>query len=159
MFLCIKTETKPNITEEERAVLEKLVDSGKLPSKVAIRLLVILNRAAGKTLESISDFLSVSLSSVIRYIKRFNSDGLESLLKDKTRKPGKAPISVETKNKLCAIACNEKPKDATHWSVRSLAKRVGISKSAVNNILRERGIKPHLVETSLFSGDERPGFN
>jgi transposase len=151
----MKPETKPNITGEELAVLKKLVDSGKLPSKVAIRLLVILNRAAGKTLESISDFLSVSLSSVIRYIKWFNADGLESLLKDKTRKPGKAPVSVETKNKVCAIACNEKPKDVTHWSVRSLAKRVGISKSAVNNILRERGIKPHLVETFRFSNDEK----
>jgi transcriptional regulator with XRE-family HTH domain len=62
---------------------------------------------------------------------------------------------VETKNKLCAIACNEKPKDATHWSVRSLAKRVGISKSAVNNILRERGVKPHPVETFRFGGDEK----
>jgi transposase len=63
------------------AVLRTLADSGKLPSKFAIRLLVILNRAAGKTPESISEFLAVSLSSVIRYVKRFNSDGLESLLK------------------------------------------------------------------------------
>jgi hypothetical protein len=39
--------------------------------------------------------------------------------------------------------------------VRSLAKRVGISKSAATNILRERGIKPHPVETFQFSGDER----
>jgi transposase len=39
--------------------------------------------------------------------------------------------------------------------VRSLAKRVGISKSAVNNILRERGIKPHLVETFRFSSEEK----
>jgi transposase len=155
MFLYMKTETKPNITEEELAVLRKLVDSGKLPSKTAIRLLVILNRAEGKTLESISDFLPVSLSSVSRYIKRFNAGGLESLLKDKTRKPGKAPVSVETKNKLCAIARNEKPKDAAHWSVRSLAKRVGISKSAAANILRERGIKPRPVETFQFSSDER----
>jgi transposase len=151
----MKTETYPVITEEELAVLRTLVDSGKLPSKFAIRLLVILNRAAGKTLESISEFLAVSLSSVIRYVKRFNSGGLESLLKDKTRKPGKTPVSVETKNKICATACNEKPKNAAHWSVRSLAKRVGVSKSTVNNILRERGIKPHLVETFQFSTDEK----
>jgi transposase len=76
-------------------------------------------------------------------------------LKDKTRKPGKAPVSEETKNKLCTIACNEKTKDAAHWSVRSLAKRVGISKSAAANILWERGIKPHLVETFQFSSDEK----
>jgi transposase len=150
----MKTETYPVITEEELAVLRTLVDSGKLPSKFAIRLLAILNRAAGKTLESISESLAVSLSSVIRYVQRFNSDGLESLLKDKTRKPGKTPVSVETKNKLCAIACNEKPKDAAHWSVRSLAKRVGVGKSTANSILRERGIKPRLAETFRFSADE-----
>jgi hypothetical protein len=62
----MKTETKPNITGEDLAVLRKLVDSGKLKSKFALRLLVILNRASGKTLESISDFLGLSLSSVIR---------------------------------------------------------------------------------------------
>jgi transposase len=150
----MKAETRPNITGEELAMLKQLVNSGKLKSKFAIRLLVIINRAGGKTLESISEFLTVSLSSVIRYVKRFNSGGVESLLKDKSRKPGKAPVSVETKNEICRIACNEKPKDATHWSVRSLAKRVGISKSAVNGILRERGIKPHLVETFQFSTDE-----
>jgi hypothetical protein len=48
----MKTKTKPNITEEEPAVLKNLVDSGKLPSKAAIRLLVILNWAAGKTRKS-----------------------------------------------------------------------------------------------------------
>ncbi|MHB9294134.1 hypothetical protein Holit_03260 [Hollandina sp. SP2] len=112
---------------------------------------VILNRADGKTLESISELLDVSLSSVIRYVTRFNSDGLESLLKDKTREPGKAPVSVETKHKIGAIACKEKPKDDPHGSVRSLAKRVGVSKSRVNHILRERGIKPHLVQ---FRNDE-----
>jgi transposase/DNA-binding XRE family transcriptional regulator len=73
-------------------------------------------------------------------------------LKDKTRKLGKAPVSVETKNTICAIACSERPKDATHWS---LAKRVGVSKSTVNSILRERGINRHLVETCRFSTDEK----
>jgi transposase len=134
---------------------EKISGSGKLKSKFAMRLTAIINRASGKTLESIADFPALSLSSVIRCVKRFNSGRLESLLKDKTRKPGKAPVSVETKNRICAIACNEKPKNAAHWSVRSLDKRAGISKSAVNNILRERGIKPHLTETFRFSGDEK----
>jgi transposase len=150
----MKTQLPLNASEEELALIKKLVDSGKLKSKFAIRLLVILNRTGGKTLVSIAEFLNISLSSVIRYIERFNTEGLASLLKDKTRKPGKIPISVEKKNEVCKIACSEKPKNATHWSVRSLAKRVGISKSSVNAILRERGIKPHLVETFQFSADE-----
>ncbi|MDR1575674.1 MAG: IS630 family transposase [Treponema sp.] len=148
----MKAETRPIITAEELAVLKVLVDSGKLTSKCAIRLRVILHRAAGTTLESISASLSVSLSSVIRYVKRFNAGGLESLLEDKTRKPGKTPVSVETKNTLCAIVRGERP-DAARWSVRSLAKRVGVSKSAVHNILRERGIQSHPAEPFRFSNE------
>jgi transposase len=73
-----------------------------LESKYAIRLLVILNRESGKTLESIAEFLAISLSSVERYIKRFNNEGMKSLLKNKTRKPGKTPASEEKKNEIWA---------------------------------------------------------
>jgi transposase/transcriptional regulator with XRE-family HTH domain len=79
---------------------------------------------------------------------------VEPLLRDKTRKPGKAPISNEVKNKICEVACQQKPKDATHWSTRELAKKFGVSKATVNRILRERDIKPHLVKTFKFSTDE-----
>jgi transposase len=74
----MKTETQVKASSEELDVMKKLVGSGKLKSKFAIRLLVILNRESGKTLESIAEFLAVSLSSVERYIKRFNSEGSET---------------------------------------------------------------------------------
>jgi transposase len=86
-------------------------------------------------------------------VNRYNSGGLDSLLQDKTRKPGKEKISEEKKNQLCAVACTEKPKDATHWSVRDLAKRFKLGKSTVNNILRERNIKPHISQGFQFSTD------
>jgi hypothetical protein len=54
---------------------------------------------------------------------------------DKTRKPGKAPIDEALKNKLCRTACSEKPKNATHGSIRRLAKKFGVSKTAVITIL------------------------
>ncbi|MDR2071762.1 MAG: IS630 family transposase [Treponema sp.] len=150
----MKTQLKPNASPEELAVMKILLDSGKLQSKFAVRLLAILNLSNGKTMESTAESLNISLSSLFRYVKRFNAEGLESLLKDKTRKPGKIPVSEEKKNELCRIACAKEPDDAVHWSVRSLAKRVGISKSSVNTILRERGINPHQVETSRFSNDD-----
>jgi len=98
----MKTATQLNITSEEVEMMNKLVGSGKLKSKFAVRLLVILNRESGKTLESIAEFLGISFASVIRYIKQYNSEGMESLLKNKTRKPGTAPISVEKKNEIWA---------------------------------------------------------
>jgi hypothetical protein len=91
--------------------------------------------------------------TVSAYVKRYNSGGIKSLVADKTRKAGKAPITEKMKNDICKTACSEKPANATHWSNRSLAKKFGISHDAVNRVLRERGIKPHLEKRFSFSND------
>jgi len=51
------------------------------------------------------------------------------------------------------LVCNEKPKGETHWSCRTLAERVGISHTAVNTILQEYGLKPHISEKRNYSND------
>ena len=51
------------------------------------------------------------------------------------------------------FVCQEKPQDGTHWSTRELSKHFGISHTAVNRILKERNIKPHLVKKFQFSTD------
>jgi hypothetical protein len=87
------------------------------------------------------------------YVKRYNAAGLDSLLRDKTRKPGTPPVSEEIKNKVIDIACHEKPEDATHWSTRRLAKRVGISHNKVSEILRASNIKPQIQSYYSYSND------
>jgi transposase len=147
-------ELKPNLKDEDKIQMEKLLAAGQIKYKYAKRLQIVLQRSGGKSAQEISDNYDVGRSTISKIVKRYNEGGVESLLRDKTRKPGKAPISNELKNKICETACHEKPKDATHWSVRELAKKYGISKTAVNTILRERDIKPHLVKTFKFSTDE-----
>jgi hypothetical protein len=58
---------------------------------------------------------------VSNYVKRYNAGGVEALLKDKTRKPGIAPIPQELKDRLTRFVYQEKPKDGTHWSTRELS--------------------------------------
>jgi hypothetical protein len=70
--------------------------------------------------------------TVSLYVKRYNAGGIPSLAADKTRKPGKAPIQEDVKNEIRKTACTEKPADAAHWSARSLAKKFGIGRDAVN---------------------------
>ena len=79
--------------------------------------------------------------TVSQSVRRYNEGGVEALLKDKTRKPGKELISTETKNEFCRIVCLEKPENATHWSTLELAKRVALSHNAVSLVLKERGLK------------------
>lgn len=146
-------EVLPIITDDDILLMEKILTAGILQHKYAIRLQTVINRSRGKSTIDTACFLGINVVTVSRYVHRYNDGGLESLLKDKTRLPGKTPISVEVKNELCRIVCNEKPKNATHWSTRELAKRLGIGHASVNNILRERGLKPHLVKKFQFSTD------
>jgi transposase len=146
-------EIQPTLNEEDKDLMEKLLSAGEIKHKYAVRLQTILLRSKGKGTRDISEFLSLHQSTVSLYINRYNEWGIDALLRDKTRKPGKEPISQEIKEELCRIVCKEKPKDETHWSIRTLAKRVGISRTAVNTILREYGLKPHLIRTFQVSTD------
>lgn len=150
-------EVLPITTDEDIALMEKILAAGNLQHKYAIRLQTVLNRARGKSTNDTASFLGINVVTVSRYVHRYNDGGIESLLKDKTRLPGKTPISDEIKNELCRIVCKEKPVNATHWSTRELGKRMGIGHATVNNILRERGLKTHLVKKLQFSTD--PDFD
>ena len=144
---------QPNINPEDKELMEKLLTSRRLQHKYAIRLQTILLREKGKGTGEIAEFLGIHQATVSLYINRYNAYGIDALLRDKTRKPGKEPISQDIKNEICRLVCSEKPPGETHWSCRSLAKRVGIGHASVNMILRELGLKPHLVNKRNYSSD------
>jgi len=146
-------EVKPNTTEEDIILMEKILAIGDIQHKYAVRLQTVLSRARNRSTNDTAAFLGINIVTVSRYVHRYNKGGLNSLLTDKTRKPGKQPIPIEVKNELCTLVCNEKPEQGTHWSTRELAKKLGIGHSSVNTILRERGLKPHLVKHFQFSND------
>lgn len=146
-------EILPLASEEDIEFMESVLAAGEVKHKYAVRLQAVLGRARKQSTNDLAGILGIDIVTVSRYVKRFNKGGVESLLRDKTRKPGKEPISEAKKNEICRIVCNEKPEGATHWSTRELEKRVGVSRTAVNVILRERGLKPHIVKRFQFSTD------
>lgn len=146
-------EVLPKLIDGDEVVMETILSAGNILHKYALRLQAVLSRARGYSTNDVAAFLGINIVTVSRFVHRYNEGGLESLLKDKTRLPGKKPISDEVKNEVCRIVCNEKPANATHWSTRELAKKIGISHVSINTILRERGLKPHLVKKFQFSTD------
>jgi hypothetical protein len=60
--------------------------------------------------------------------------GVDGLLRDKTRKPGKPPIPAETGARVVALTCGAPPGEATHWTGRAMAKAIGISLRSVQRI-------------------------
>jgi len=150
-------EILPIVSEEEIQFMQAILAKGDIKHKYAVRIQAVINRAKGTTTTTTATILGLHAVTVSRYVRRYNEGGVDALLRDRTRKPGKAPISTEIKNELCKIVCQEKPVNATHWSTRQLAKRMGISHTTVNLILRERGLKPHLVQKFQLSND--PDFD
>ena len=146
-------QLQPELNNEDKDLMEKLLRAGLIKHKYALRLQTVLLRAKGKGSDDIADYLGIHPSTVSLYLNRYNEFGIESLLRDKTRKPGKEPISQETKNKVYQLVCNEKPKSETHWSCRTLAKKVGISHTAVSQILQEYGLQPHIASKRNYSND------
>jgi transposase len=133
--------------------MEKLLTAGHIQHKYAVRLQTVLLRAKGKGTGEISEFLGIHQSTVGLYINRYNTCGINSLLHDMTRKPGKEPVSQKTKETIYTLVCKGKPAGETHWSCRTLAKKTGISRTSVNTILREYGLKPHLTSKRNYSTD------
>ena len=146
-------EVLPNASEDDIEFMETILAKGDIKHKYAVRLQAVINRAKGTTTTATATIHGLHPVTISKYVHRYNEGGIEALLRDRTRKPGKEPISTEIKNELCRIVCQEKPENSTHWSTRLLGERVGISHNAVSLILRERGLKPHLVQGFQFSTD------
>ncbi len=79
--------------------------------------------------------------------------GVGGLLKDATRPPRRKPLAAEKIKQVVHMTLHETPRNATHWSVRSMAAAAGLSRSSVQRIWRAHGLKPHLVETFKVSRD------
>ena len=97
----------------------------------------------------------ISKPTVWRWQARYLEAGVDGLLRDKSRPPGTPPLSAARRWWLTKTM-RETPPDATHWSVRSMARAVGISHTSVQNIWRAHGLKPHLVDSFKVSND--PAF-
>jgi len=99
----------------------------------------------------------LSKPSVWRWQERYLEAGVEGLLRDKTR-PSRIPrLSDEKVAEVVRLTLEEKPPaDATHWTVRAMAARTGVSTTAVHRIWQENGLAPHRFRHFKLSND--PAF-
>ena len=144
------------VSPANRARLERLVADRNTPRKVVWRADIVLATADGLGTMAIMRRTGKSKPCVWRWQKRFIEAGVDGLLRDKTRPGRKKPLAAEVKLKVLAKTAQERPPNATHWSVRSMAKAVGISHTSVQRIWAEAGLKPHLTRKFKLSND--PNF-
>ncbi|MEJ2123039.1 MAG: IS630 family transposase [Alphaproteobacteria bacterium] len=149
----IQRSSTITLTDSERRAVKRLVTNRNTPAKVVWRAQIILASARGLGTSAIVKATGKDKTTVWRWQRRFADEGIEGLKRDKTRPPGRAPLADDLKAKVLTKTATETPAGATHWSVRSMAKEMGISHTSVQRIWREAGIKPHLVKTFKISND------
>lgn len=144
------------LTEAERAELRRLLRRRGVGQAQAQRIRIVLACAEpGATNLGVAGALGVSRPTVATWRGRFAAHRLEGLV-DAPRSGAPRTIGDEAVERLVALTLEEAPRGATHWSTRSMARRAGMSQTAVSRIWRAFGLRPHRAETFKLSSD--PAF-
>jgi len=139
----------------DRAQLEALVAQGRTPQKTAQRariVLMLINRAKPS---HVARTLGLSRMRIRLWAQRYVAKGVEGLLRDATRPPGREPVSPERIATIVEMTLRTTPAHATHWTTRTMAKTAGISEAMVRRIWHQHGLQPHRVEHFKRSNDPR----
>ena len=139
----------------DRDRLENLVRNRNTPQKVVWRARIVLLAGEGLRATAVAARVGTSTLTVRRWRRRYAQAGVEGLLKDATRPPGRKPLSTAVIRRVVDMTLHETPPRATHWSVRSMAAATGLSHTSVQRIWQAHGLKPHLVKTFKLSTDKR----
>jgi transposase len=140
------------LSAEQREELERWMRRRSTAQSLAMRARVILACADGGNNTEVGSRLGLSRLTVGRWRARFIKHGLDGLL-DEPRPGAPRTITDAAVEKAVTLTLETKPKDATHWSTRSLAKRTGLSRSSVGRIWRAFGLRPHRSESFKLSTD------
>src|SRR6202011_2174059 len=144
------------LSAAEREPLAAIAADRNRPRKHVERARIVLASAHRGSAQRVAHSIGVSRPTVWRGQQRFAESGGDGLLRDKTRKPGKAPIAAEPTARVVALTGTEPPHQASHWIGRAMAKAIGISLGSVQRIWRAHKLQPHRLRTFKRSRD--PSF-
>jgi transposase len=137
----------------DRARLEAVVADRNSRQKHVERARIVLLTGEGLGTLSIMRQVGCAKATVWRWQERFASEGVDGLLRDKSRPPGRAPLPKMVVERVVELTLGEPPGDATHWTGRAMAKAAGISLRSVQRIWRAHGLQPHRIKTFKLSKD------
>jgi transposase len=140
------------LSDDERALLEGWTRRRTSAHGLAQRSRIVLDAAEGQTNTEIAERLGVSRPTVTRWRRRFAERGVDGLV-DEPRPGRPRTITDEHVEEVVVKTLETTPKDATHWSTRSMAAEVGLTQNAILRIWHAYGLQPHRRETFKLSKD------
>ena len=140
------------LSDQERAQLEAWTRRRTSAQALAQRSRIVLAAAEGLKNTEIAERLGISRNMAATWRSRFAEHRLDGLT-DEPRPGRPRTITDEQVDAVITTTLETTPKDATHWSTRSMAKQVGLTQTAVSRIWRAFGLQPHRQESFKLSRD------
>ncbi len=136
------------VTSEQQRELQRIVTAKTSSQRDVFRARIILGLTEGLSHEEISREQGVSLLAIGRWRKRWASKGLEGLrdAPGRGRKPTMAATAIRS---ALSLAARQAPGGGA-WSVRTMARETGLSKSSVQRLWSAHAIAPHRPKASNF---------
>lgn len=140
------------LSPSERATLTQWTRRRSTAQGLAQRARIVLACALGRNDTEVGRELRVTRQTVGRWRRGFQAHRLDGLL-DEPRPGAPRRITDAMVEQVITETLETTPRDATHWSTRSMAKTAGLSQSAVARIWKAFALQPHRVETFKLSRD------
>ncbi len=151
----MRTGIAVEVDTADRARLEAVVADRNSPQKHVWRCRIVLLSANGCGTTDIMRQSGTSKTCVWRWQERFMREGVDGLLRDKTR-PSRIPrLSAEVADRVVATTLTAPPGEVTHWTGPAMAKACGISNSSVHRIWHSHGLQPHRMRQFKLSNDPK----
>ena len=144
------------MSEEQLRQLKAWVRSPSTPQKIVLRSRICLLAKEGRSNRQIARELNISRPTVILWREHFGRAGVAGVEHEPPRKASSRRLNAEQSRRIVETTLHSSPKDATHWSTRSLARHLGLSHMSVARVWDANGLQPHRVKT--FQALRRQAF-
>src|ERR1700712_67884 len=151
----MRTGVTVYLSSTDRKRLRAIIDDRNSQQKHVWRAQIVLATADGLGTVEIMRTARVSKTAVWRWQERFMAEGVDGLLRDKTR-PARVPkLADDIAERIVALTLAEPPGETTHWTGRVMARIAGVSLTSVQRIWRAHGLAPHRIRTFKLSNDPK----
>ena len=139
------------LTAAQAVELRALVRATTTPQRLVVRARIVLQAAEGHPSDAIAVELGQTPGTVGKWRRRFAAKGLVGL-QDAARSGCPSRLSAEKIARVLTTV-TQPPKGRTRWSVRTMARHAGLSKTRVQQLWSQNDLKPHQVRTFKVSTD------
>jgi transposase len=142
------------VSDEAKRTLESWVGARTSPQRIVMRARIVLLAAQGLANRRIAQEVHASRPTVLLWRNRFAVGGTAALLEDASGRGRPTSISRAKVKRIVEATTQTRPRGATQWSTRTMAKAQGVSHATVQRIWDAHGLQPHRVKTFKLSRDK-----